>query len=126
MSRRRDTSWHAEFLCLVNDGLDFRTAMRRVGRSTACLHKHFTADAEFHAAALRARHGWLHGPAPDTSWHPDLPPPLAEGLSIPQAAAKIGRNPLTVRNHLRRFASLRTAVNEALTAAGRPPLFPLG
>ncbi|GII88296.1 hypothetical protein Ssi03_62860 [Sphaerisporangium siamense] len=123
MAPRKDISWHGEFLRLVRGGLSFKVAVGKLGVSTATLTKHFQADPAFHSTAHRLRHRRLYGPPIDTSWHPRLPPLLASGLSIPRAAIRIGRSEITVRNHLRRFTSLRTAVNEALRQAGRPPLY---
>ncbi|GII87027.1 hypothetical protein Ssi03_50170 [Sphaerisporangium siamense] len=123
MAPRKDVRWHGDFLRLVEDGLSFKAAAGRLGVGTATLTKHFQADPAFHAQARRVRHRRLHGPATDTTWHPRLPPLLAAGLSIPRAATRIGRSEITVRNHLKRFASLRAAVDEALCQAGRPPLF---
>ncbi|GII63283.1 hypothetical protein Skr01_33680 [Sphaerisporangium krabiense] len=122
MPQRRDTSWHAEFLRLVGEGLSFRVAIRKLGKAEAGLHQHFEAYPEFRAEAMRLRGPRLRGALPDTSWHPHLPYLLAIGLSIPKAAAKLNKKPETVRIHLRRDAKLRAAVNAALCEAGRPEL----
>ncbi|WP_147269094.1 helix-turn-helix domain-containing protein [Sphaerisporangium album] len=114
MARRRDTTWHEAFLHLVEGGVTFKAAVGKLGVSPATLNKHFQADHAFRARARRGRARRLHGPAPDTSWHPRLPPLLAAGLSIHQAAKRIGKSPITVRNHLKWFPDLRTAVNSAV------------
>ncbi|MEV6981521.1 hypothetical protein AB0M95_09710 [Sphaerisporangium sp. NPDC051017] len=102
----------------MNDGLTFKAALGKLGVSPATLNKHFQADHAFHARARRGRARRLHGPAPDTSWHPRLPPLLAAGLSVAQAAKQIGKSPITVRNHLKWFPDLHTAAN---SAAGQGP-----
>ncbi|MEV6979749.1 hypothetical protein AB0M95_00535 [Sphaerisporangium sp. NPDC051017] len=106
----------------MKDGLCFRAAVRKLGVSPATLNQHFRADEAFHEEATRVRARGLHGPAPDTSWHPRLPPLLAAGLSIPKAAEQLGKNPITVRNHLGRFPNLHAAVDESLRQAGARPV----
>lgn len=110
MSPHRDTSWHARFLRLVTNGLTFTQAVGKVGVAPATLSNHFRADPAFRDKAKERRGRWLHGPPPDTGWHPRLPSLLASGLSIPQAAAQLGVSAVTVRAHLRRFEHLRAAV----------------
>ncbi|WP_147268806.1 response regulator transcription factor [Sphaerisporangium album] len=123
MARRRDTTWHAEFLRLVKAGLTFKAAVEKLGVSPATLNKHFHADRTFHGKARAHRARRLHGPPPDTSWHPRLPPLLAAGLSTRQAASQLHESPITVRNHLDRFPELRNAVDTALLHAhpAEPP-----
>ncbi|RCG31359.1 hypothetical protein DQ384_11665 [Sphaerisporangium album] len=114
MARRRDTTWHGKFLVLVKGGMTFKSAVGVLGVSRATLSQHFRADPTFRVQARRLRLRGLHGPAADTSWHCLLPGLLASGLSIPQAAERLGRSPITVREHLHRFSDLRTAVEAAL------------
>ncbi|MEU9890747.1 hypothetical protein [Sphaerisporangium sp. NPDC051011] len=122
MARQADTGWHGDFLRLVAAGATYKAAVRSLGVSAATLNKHFRVDKDFRSTAARARRRWLMGPLPDTSWHAGLPLLITSGLTFDQAAAQLGRTPVTVRTHLRRFAHLRDAVNAALRAAGRREL----
>ncbi|MEU9888682.1 hypothetical protein [Sphaerisporangium sp. NPDC051011] len=59
-------------------------------------------------------------PYPDTSWHPQLPPLVASGLTIPQAALRLHVSTATIWKHVRKYPHLRAAVDMARLEATHP------
>ena len=116
---RPDTSWHDAFLAEVAEGMAYKYAARKAGVSDKTLYNHFRRDPSFRAKADAVRSPRVY-PA-DTSWHDRLPPLIAAGLSMPDAASLLGVRAQTIEQQLLipRFQYLRDAISKAREQSGR-------
>lgn len=114
-----DTSWHEAFLTHVAGGMAYKHAAQAVGVSDKTLYNHFRRDPDFRAKAEATRSPRVF--PVDTRWHDQLPPLIAAGLSMHDAAELLGVHVHTIEQQLLipRLRYLRDAIAEARKRSGR-------
>ena len=114
-----DTSWHYAFLRHVSDGNTYKNAATYAGVSDVTVYNHFHRFPELASAADAIRTARDRGPAPDTSWHAALVVLVANGVSIPTAAAVLDITVRKIEQQVAKNPDLKAAIDDARAKSGR-------